>query len=45
MLGRDDIPFDEMVELDYRYVTSWSLSNDLKLIVQTIPVLTQKHLG
>ncbi len=25
VLGRDDIPFGEMVELDYQYVTSWSL--------------------
>ncbi len=32
VLGRDDIPFEEMVGLDYRYVTTWSLSNDLKLI-------------
>jgi exopolysaccharide biosynthesis polyprenyl glycosylphosphotransferase len=39
VLGRDDIPFEEMVELDYRYVTSWSLGNDLKLILQTVPVV------
>ena len=39
VLGRDDIPFEEMVSLDYRYVTNWSLSNDLKLIAQTFPVL------
>lgn len=41
--GRDDIPFEEMIGLDYRYVTSWSLSNDLKLIMQTIPVLVRQH--
>jgi lipopolysaccharide/colanic/teichoic acid biosynthesis glycosyltransferase len=41
--GRDDIPFEEMIGLDYRYVTSWSLSNDLKLIMQTIPVLARQH--
>jgi exopolysaccharide biosynthesis polyprenyl glycosylphosphotransferase len=39
VLGRDEIPFAEMVELDYRYVTNWSLTNDLKLTLQTIPVL------
>ncbi|MHB8059242.1 MAG: sugar transferase [Gaiellaceae bacterium] len=39
VLGRHEIPFDEMVELDYRYVTSWSLVNDLKLTLKTIPVL------
>lgn len=43
VLGRDDIPFEEMVGLDYRYVTSWSLSSDLKLIAQTIPVLARQH--
>ncbi|MGD0272860.1 MAG: sugar transferase [Gaiellaceae bacterium] len=41
VLGRDDIPFEEMVELDYRYVTSWSLGRDLKLTLQTIPVLVR----
>lgn len=43
VLGRDDIPFEEMVGLDYRYVTSWSLSGDLKLILQTIPMLAGRH--
>ncbi len=43
VLGRDDIPFEEMVGLDYLYVTSWSLADDLKLIVQTIPVLVRQH--
>ncbi|HWQ23644.1 MAG TPA: sugar transferase [Gaiellaceae bacterium] len=39
VLGRDDIPFEEMVQLDYQYVTSWTLAGDLKLIARTIPVL------
>ena len=39
VLGRDDIPFNEMVELDYRYVTGWSLWNDVRLMFRTIPVL------
>jgi exopolysaccharide biosynthesis polyprenyl glycosylphosphotransferase len=38
-LGRDDIPFGEMLGLDYQYVTNWSLSGDLKLIARTVPVL------
>ena len=38
-LGRDDIPFDEMVKLDYLYVTTWSLLEDVKLILRTVPVL------
>jgi lipopolysaccharide/colanic/teichoic acid biosynthesis glycosyltransferase len=39
VLGRDDIPFGEMVGLDYRYVTTWSLSTDLKLMLRTLPAL------
>ena len=39
VLGRDDIPFEEMVRLDYVYVTTWSLLNDLKLILRTLPAV------
>jgi exopolysaccharide biosynthesis polyprenyl glycosylphosphotransferase len=39
VLGRSDIPFEEMVKLDYLYVTNWSLWGDLRLIVRTIPAL------
>jgi lipopolysaccharide/colanic/teichoic acid biosynthesis glycosyltransferase len=28
-----------MVKLDYLYVTQWSLLNDLKLILRTMPAL------
>jgi exopolysaccharide biosynthesis polyprenyl glycosylphosphotransferase len=35
VLGRSDIPFEEMLKLDYMYVTSWSLVGDLKLILRT----------
>ena len=30
VLGRSDIPFEEMVKLDYLYVTGWSLGYDLR---------------
>ncbi len=30
VLGRDEIPFEEMVKLDYLYVTSWSMLTDVK---------------
>jgi exopolysaccharide biosynthesis polyprenyl glycosylphosphotransferase len=43
VLGRDDIPFGEMVGLDYRYVTSWSLSNDLKLLLRTVPIVLHRN--
>jgi lipopolysaccharide/colanic/teichoic acid biosynthesis glycosyltransferase len=39
VLGSSNIPFDEMVKLDYRYVTHWSLWLDLKLILRTIPAV------
>jgi len=39
VLGRNDIPFEEMVKLDYLYVTNWSLWWDLKILCQTIPVV------
>jgi exopolysaccharide biosynthesis polyprenyl glycosylphosphotransferase len=43
VLGRNDIPFDEMVKLDYLYVTNWSLWWDLKILCQTIPVVLAKR--
>ena len=39
VLGRTDIPFEEMVRLDYLYVTNWSLWLDIKLIARTVPVV------
>jgi exopolysaccharide biosynthesis polyprenyl glycosylphosphotransferase len=33
--GRSDIPFREMVSLDYLYVTNWSLWGDIKLLMRT----------
>jgi len=43
VLGRNDIPFDEMVKLDYMYVTGWSLSWDVKLLLQTLPAVLDKR--
>jgi exopolysaccharide biosynthesis polyprenyl glycosylphosphotransferase len=37
--GRNAIPFEEMVKLDYLYVTTWSLANDIRLLLQTVPVV------
>jgi len=39
VLGRTDIPFRDMVSLDYLYVTNWSLWLDIKLIARTVPVV------
>jgi exopolysaccharide biosynthesis polyprenyl glycosylphosphotransferase len=41
VMGRTEIPFDEMVRLDYLYVTSWSLLGDLKLLARTLGVLAR----
>ena len=43
VLGRTNIPFDEMVKLDYMYVTGWSLSWDIKLLMETIPAVLNKR--
>jgi exopolysaccharide biosynthesis polyprenyl glycosylphosphotransferase len=43
VLGRNDIPFDEMVKLDYLYVTNWSLWWDIKILCQTLPVVLHRR--
>jgi exopolysaccharide biosynthesis polyprenyl glycosylphosphotransferase len=37
LLGPVRIPLDEMVKLDYLYVTHWSLWVDMKILLRTIP--------
>jgi exopolysaccharide biosynthesis polyprenyl glycosylphosphotransferase len=39
--GRSAIPFDEMVRLDYLYVTTWSLWNDVLLLLRTVAVVAR----
>ncbi|MCP9487169.1 MAG: sugar transferase [Gaiellaceae bacterium MAG52_C11] len=39
--GRSGIPFEEMLKLDYLYVTNWSPLADLRIILQTVPVLVR----
>jgi exopolysaccharide biosynthesis polyprenyl glycosylphosphotransferase len=39
VLGRNEIPFGEMIKLDYLYVTSWSLSRDCRLLLRTLPLM------
>lgn len=39
VMGRNAIPFDEMVKIDYLYVAEWSLWNDFKLLLRTLPVV------
>src|SRR5262249_12765419 len=35
VLGRAAIPFEEMVRLDHQYATTWSLWNDVGIMVRT----------
>lgn len=43
VLGRTSIPFEEMVKLDYLYVTNWSMWGDVRLLLRTLPaVWTQR---
>jgi exopolysaccharide biosynthesis polyprenyl glycosylphosphotransferase len=41
--GRAHIPFEQMVMLDYLYVSNWSLWGDIKLVLQTIPVVLTRR--
>jgi exopolysaccharide biosynthesis polyprenyl glycosylphosphotransferase len=34
--GRSDIPFEDMIKLDYMYVASWTMREDLRLLVRTL---------
>jgi len=42
VLGRTSIPFEEMVKLDYLYVTNWSLWGDVRLILRTLPAVVKR---
>jgi exopolysaccharide biosynthesis polyprenyl glycosylphosphotransferase len=37
--GRNRTPFDEMVRMDLYYIENWSLLLDMKIILQTLPVM------
>ena len=43
VLGRTNIPFEEMVKLDYMYVTNWSLWSDVRLILRTLPAVVTRR--
>jgi exopolysaccharide biosynthesis polyprenyl glycosylphosphotransferase len=43
VLGRTNIPFEEMVKLDYLYVTNWSLWTDVRLILKTLPAVVTRR--
>jgi exopolysaccharide biosynthesis polyprenyl glycosylphosphotransferase len=41
VLGRSAIPFGEMVRLDYLYATTWSLWQDCRLLLRTVPTVAR----
>ncbi len=43
ILGSARIPLDEMVKLDYLYVTNWSLWLDVKILLRTIPYVAGRR--
>ena len=40
VLGRSEIPFDDMLKLDYTYVTNWSIGDDVKLLIRTLSAMS-----
>jgi exopolysaccharide biosynthesis polyprenyl glycosylphosphotransferase len=45
VLGRTAIPFEEMLKLDYLYVTNWSLWQDVRLLIRTLPAIIRGRGG
>lgn len=38
-LGRSDLSYEEMIKLDYLYVTNWSLWWDIRILIRTVRVV------
>ena len=43
ILGSSRVPLDEMVKIDYLYVTSWSLWTDVKILLRTVPYMLKRR--
>jgi lipopolysaccharide/colanic/teichoic acid biosynthesis glycosyltransferase len=41
-LGRSDIPFEDMLQLDYTYVINWTFREDARLLVRTLGAVLQR---
>ncbi len=37
--GRNSLSFDEMVRLDIKYIESWSMAQDVRIVLKTIPAM------
>ena len=45
VLGRSEIPFEDMMRLDYLYVTNWSMWHDIRLLCGTVPAILNGERG
>ncbi len=43
VLGRNNIPFREMVDIDNDYAAGWSLWGDIRLILRTVPAVASRR--
>jgi exopolysaccharide biosynthesis polyprenyl glycosylphosphotransferase len=43
VLGRTSLPFEEMLKLDYIYVTNWSVWGDIRLLIRTVGVVLARQ--
>jgi exopolysaccharide biosynthesis polyprenyl glycosylphosphotransferase len=41
--GRNHVPFQDMLRLDYQYVAGWTLARDLELLLATIPAVLSRR--
>jgi lipopolysaccharide/colanic/teichoic acid biosynthesis glycosyltransferase len=37
--GRNNVDFDGWVKLDLEYIDTWSLLNDVKIMLRTVPAM------
>jgi exopolysaccharide biosynthesis polyprenyl glycosylphosphotransferase len=41
--GRNHVSFQDMLRLDYQYVTGWSLARDIEILLATIPAVLSRR--
>jgi exopolysaccharide biosynthesis polyprenyl glycosylphosphotransferase len=41
--GRNHVAFQDMLRLDYQYVTGWSLARDIEILLATIPAVLSRR--
>lgn len=42
-LGSSRIPLDEMIQLDFLYIANWSLWNDARILLRTVPYVVGRQ--